>query len=93
MATLTAISGPGAKGLACLLVETAGARPAERLTQSRRARYVRWNVHPRLSDCINLVRRTGAQTVLPAFRDARHLGAWGSAFEPASVELKGPMTL
>jgi Cft2 family RNA processing exonuclease len=67
--------------------------PAERLTQSGRGRYVRWNVHPRLGDCINLVRGTGARTVLPAFGDARHLDAWRSAFAPASVHLSGPVAL
>lgn len=54
---------------------------------------LRWNLHTRLSDCINLVRRTGAKTVLPAFCDARHVEAWGSAFAPASLELKGPVAL
>jgi hypothetical protein len=132
MATLTAISGVGAKGSACFLVEADGARlllaavadatageltrcasrwehdaapviiftgyrppgtPAERLTQSGRTRYMRWNVHPRLSDCMELVRRTGAKTVLPAFGDARDLEAWRPAFAPASVHVNGQVVL
>lgn len=67
--------------------------PAERLTRSRRASYMRWNVHPRLSDNARLVRETGARTVLPAFADARHLAAWQSAFAPARVVLEGPQAL
>lgn len=67
--------------------------PAERLTQSGSARHMRWNVHPRLSACMEFVRRTGAKAVLPAFGDARHLEAWRSAFAPASVHLKCPVVL
>jgi Cft2 family RNA processing exonuclease len=67
--------------------------PADRLTRSGRARYVRWNVHPRLADCADLVRRSGARTVLPAFGDARHVDAWRTAFAPARVHLKGAVTV
>ena len=67
--------------------------PAERLTRSGRARYLRWNVHPRLSDNAKLVRETGARTVLPAFGDARHLGAWQAAFDPARVVIDASVTL
>jgi Cft2 family RNA processing exonuclease len=67
--------------------------PAERLIQTQRASRVRWNVHPRLSDAIELVRHTRAKTVVPAFGEARHMEAWKLAFSPASVELKGPIPL
>ena len=67
--------------------------PAERLTQSGRAKYLRWNVHPRLSDNARLVRETRARTVLPAFGDARHLPAWETAFAPAKVVMQGPVSL
>jgi Cft2 family RNA processing exonuclease len=67
--------------------------PAERLTKSGRARYLRWPVHPRLSDNAHLVRSTAAQTVLPAFGDASHLAAWQAAFSPARVVVKGPVSL
>jgi Cft2 family RNA processing exonuclease len=67
--------------------------PAERLVQTGRARRLRWNVHPRLSDATELVRHTRAKTVVPAFGDARHMEAWKVAFSPASVELKGPVPL
>jgi len=59
--------------------------PAQRLTQSGRAKYLRWNVHPRLSDNAALVREVGAETVVPAFGDAKYLPAWQNAFAPARV--------
>ncbi|HEV2008992.1 MAG TPA: MBL fold metallo-hydrolase [Burkholderiales bacterium] len=64
--------------------------PAERLTTSGRASYLRWNVHPRLADNAQLVRAVGAQIVLPAFGDAtRHCHAWETAFAPARVVVSG----
>jgi metallo-beta-lactamase superfamily protein len=62
--------------------------PARRLVDSGRARYIRWNVHPRLSDNVSLVRTVKAQTVMPAFGDAGHLDAWRAAFAPARVSLE-----
>jgi Cft2 family RNA processing exonuclease len=67
--------------------------PAERLTRAGRASYQRWNVHPRLSDNVALVRSTHARQVLPAFGERRHLDAWRSAFAPASVSLEGRVRL
>lgn len=67
--------------------------PAERLTASGRARYLRWNVHPRIADCAHLVRQTQARTVMPAFGESRHLAAWAKAFDPAKVVLQGPVEL
>ena len=67
--------------------------PAQRLTQSGRAQYKRWNVHPRISDNAALVRATGAKRVLPAFGEARHRSAWQSAFAPAQVILEGTVPL
>ena len=63
--------------------------PAERLTRSERAAYMRWNVHPRLSDNASLVRSTRARQVLPAFGDRRHFEAWRAAFAPAHVIIEG----
>lgn len=67
--------------------------PAQRLTQSGRAHYLRWNVHPRLSDNAALVHRTGAKTVVPAFGDAKHRPAWQRAFAPAQILLNGTIAL
>lgn len=57
--------------------------PAERLTKSGRGAYVRWNVHPRLTDNAALVRATGAQIVMPAFGASG--AALSQAFAPAQV--------
>lgn len=65
--------------------------PSDTLTRSGRARSMRWNVHPRLSDNARLARETGAKTVLPAFGDARHLERWQAVFATARVVLQGPV--
>ena len=67
--------------------------PADRLTRSKRASVLRWNVHPRLSDNAELVRSTGARVVLPAFADAKHHFAWKAAFAPATLAYEGPVVL
>jgi Cft2 family RNA processing exonuclease len=67
--------------------------PAERLTRSGRASYVRWNVHPRLTDNTALVRSTGPRQVLPAFGERHHLDAWRAAFAPAGVTIEGTVNL
>ncbi len=61
--------------------------PAERLTKSGRAQTMRWNVHPRLSDTIALVRAIEAKTVIPAFCDRGKLGALAEALVPARVTM------
>lgn len=67
--------------------------PAERLVNSGRARYLRWNVHPRLSDNAALVRAVGATTVIPAFCERGHLAALSDAFAPARVTMNTPLDL
>jgi Cft2 family RNA processing exonuclease len=67
--------------------------PAARLTQSGRAGYRRWNVHPRLSDNAALLRTLSARTVIPAFGDHRHADAWRAAFAPARVSLNESVAL
>ncbi len=62
--------------------------PAQRMIDSKRASYVRWNAHPRLSDNAKLTRSVGAKVVFPAFGDARHLAAWRKAFAPARVTIE-----
>ena len=61
--------------------------PAERLTKSGRAQSMRWNVHPRLSDTVALVRATQAKTVIPAFCDRARLAALAAALAPARVTM------
>jgi len=67
--------------------------PAERLTHSGRATYLRWNVHPRLSDNVALLRNLVARTVIPAFGDRKHADVWRAAFAPARVSLNERVAL
>ena len=67
--------------------------PADRLVKSGRAKFLRWNVHPRLSDNIALVRATGAATVIPAFCDRKFLPALQAAFKPANVTMDSVIAL
>jgi hypothetical protein len=48
---------------------------------------MRWNVHPRLSDTVALVRATQAKTVIPAFCDRAELAALGAALAPARLTM------
>jgi hypothetical protein len=67
--------------------------PAERLVTNGRARFLRWNVHPRLSDNAALVRAVGATTVIPAFCERKHLAALSDAVAPARVTMDTPLDL
>jgi Cft2 family RNA processing exonuclease len=67
--------------------------PADRLIKSGRAQFLRWNVHPRLTDTIELVRTVLARTVIPAFCDRSQLSPLADAFAPASVTMDGPVAL
>jgi hypothetical protein len=67
--------------------------PAERLAKIGRAKTMRWNVHPRLSDTVALVKSVQAKTVIPAFCDRSYLTALASALAPAHVTMDGPIEL
>ncbi len=68
--------------------------PAQRMVDSKRATYIRWNAHPRLADNAALARSVGARTVVPAFGDAgRYLDAWRQALAPARVVVEREVTL
>jgi Cft2 family RNA processing exonuclease len=67
--------------------------PAERLTKSGRAQFMRWNVHPRLSDTVALVRALQVKTVIPAFCDRSQLGALAAALGPARATMDGPVEI
>jgi Cft2 family RNA processing exonuclease len=67
--------------------------PADRLVKSGRASFLRWSVHPRLSDNIALVRATGAATVIPAFCDRKVLPALQAALKPANVTMDAIVAL
>jgi Cft2 family RNA processing exonuclease len=67
--------------------------PAQRLTESGRAEAMRWNVHPRLSDTITLIRAIEAKTVVPAFCDRAKLPALAAALAPAHVTIDACLTI
>jgi Cft2 family RNA processing exonuclease len=67
--------------------------PAERLTKSGRAKYIRWNVHPRLSDNVALARSIEARIVVPAFGAPKDAAEWQQAFAPAQVVLSPTVAL
>lgn len=67
--------------------------PAEQLVRSGRALARRWNVHPRLSENVSLVRATGAATVVPAFCEPDQFEQLTIAFAPARVTIDSPLFL
>lgn len=68
--------------------------PAQRMVESKRANYIRWNAHPRLADNAALARAVGARAVMPAFGDAsRHLEAWRKALAPARIVIERELVL
>jgi hypothetical protein len=67
--------------------------PAERLSKSGRAQRMRWNVHPRLSDTVALVRDIRASTVVPAFCDRSQLDPLAAALAPARVTMDDVMAI
>ncbi len=67
--------------------------PAERLTKSGRAQTMRWNVHPRLADTVELVTSVRAKTVIPAFCDRGYLEKLAAAFAPAYVTMDGSIAV
>jgi Cft2 family RNA processing exonuclease len=67
--------------------------PADRLAKTGRAKTIRWNVHPRLSDTVALTRATQAKTIVPAFCDRAQLPAIAAALAPARVTMDGPIEI
>jgi Cft2 family RNA processing exonuclease len=60
--------------------------PAAKLVSNKRARVVRWKIHPSLSENAETVRAVAAKTVLPCFGgSAANLSEWQKAFAPARV--------
>jgi Cft2 family RNA processing exonuclease len=67
--------------------------PAERLAQNGRAQRMRWNVHPRLSDTVELARTVRARTIIPAFCDRAQLAALTAALAPARVTMEAVVAI
>jgi Cft2 family RNA processing exonuclease len=61
--------------------------PADRLIKNGRAQFMRWNVHPRLSDTVATVRAVQANTVIAAFCDRAQLAPLSAALAPARVTM------
>lgn len=67
--------------------------PAERLVKSSRGQFVRWNVHPRLSDVVALMQSVKPRTVIPAFCDRTHLRLLSEKLAPARVTMEQTIAL
>ena len=67
--------------------------PADRLIKSGRAQFLRWNVHPRLSDVIALVEAVRPNVVIPAFCDRTQLPSLAQALAPARVTMDAVVEL
>jgi Cft2 family RNA processing exonuclease len=61
--------------------------PAQRLMKSGRAQFVRWNVHPRISDVVALGQALKPKTIIPAFCDRSNLAGLAQALAPARVTM------
>jgi Cft2 family RNA processing exonuclease len=67
--------------------------PAERLVKGGRGKFVRWNVHPRLSDVAALVQAVKPKTVIPAFCDRTQLPLLAEKLAPACVTMEPTVAL
>ncbi len=67
--------------------------PADRLIKNGRAQFLRWNVHPRLSDVVALAEAIRPRTIVPAFCDRSQLSGLAGALAPAHVTMDGPVEL
>lgn len=67
--------------------------PADRLIKSGRAQFLRWNVHPRLSDVVALAQAVKPKTIIAAFCDRAQLFGLAEALAPARVTMDGPVVL
>jgi Cft2 family RNA processing exonuclease len=61
--------------------------PADRLIKNGRAQFLRWNVHPRLSDVVALAEAVRPRTIVPAFCDRTQLPGLAEALAPARVTM------
>lgn len=100
--TMLAASADGTSGVTKLLLEQwereaepaivltgyrAPGSPADRLTKSGRAQFLRWNVHPRLSDVVALAQAVKPRTIIPAFCDRSQLPGLADALKPVRVTM------
>ncbi len=67
--------------------------PAERLVKTRRAKYLCWNVHPRLSENAALVRSVGAKKAIAAFSEPDQHPGLARACAAAALTTDMPIEL
>jgi Cft2 family RNA processing exonuclease len=56
-----------------------------KLVDMGRARFRRWNVHPRFADNLDLVEAVDPKRVVPAFGDSKYLRAWRGRIVPREL--------
>jgi Cft2 family RNA processing exonuclease len=64
-----------------------------KLVDSGRALFRRWNVHPTLSQNVQLIESVNPRRVMPAFGDARFFPAWRARLAPREVITSAVMAL
>ena len=64
-----------------------------RIVDGGRAKFQRWNVHPRTWDNLDLVGRVKPRTVLPAFGDAKFYPFWRERLRQCEVATATPLAL
>jgi Cft2 family RNA processing exonuclease len=65
----------------------------KKLLDSGRARFQRWNVHPRFSDNLSLVEHLAPRQIIPAFGEPQHVSAWRTRLAPREVIISTPVPL
>jgi Cft2 family RNA processing exonuclease len=64
-----------------------------KLVDTGRAKFQRWNVHPRFSDNLRLIAAVDPKRIIPAFGDPRYLPVWRERAAPREVVASTPLTL
>jgi Cft2 family RNA processing exonuclease len=105
---MIASNGTGSSGISAALIErwrsqsgpqivftghVGKGTPAERLVSAGRADIVRWNVHPRLQDNLQLARAVKAQQIIPAFLNLEDAQGLRTAFRETSVTIERVVAL
>lgn len=67
--------------------------PADRLIRNGRAQFLRWNVHPRLSDIVALAQAVKPKTIIPAFCDHAQFAGLAEALAPARLTVDAQVRL
>jgi Cft2 family RNA processing exonuclease len=65
----------------------------KRLLDGGRARFQRWNVHPRFSDNLALIERIAPERIVPAFCSAAQLKNWPARIAPRKLVSSTPLEL